>query len=440
MLPEEIVEQCKRHTFFTWKAQADAKPIPIASAQGAYVTTHEGKRLLDFNSQAMSVNIGHNHPRVKQAITQQMETLQFVSAANATEVRARLGKKLSEICPANINKFLFTLGGAEANENAVKLARAFTGKQKILSRYRSYHGATQACMQLTGDPRRLKNEPGGPGYVKVFDPWPYDFSFGKTDAEIVNASMRYLEEVIMYEGAGHIAAMIVEPVTGTNGVLVPPEGYLEALAALLKKKEILLICDEVMSGFGRTGKMFAVNHWGIEPDLLCMAKGLTSSYLPLGAVGIGDTVAEHFENNVYWGGLTFNSHPLCLAAAEANIAVLQDEDLIGNSARLGKVMRKEMEILQAKHPSVKTSRNIGLFGMIDFQRNTSGELLGAYDSTPNVLKAFQHELLQKGVMAFCRWSHMTCIPPLCISEQELRDGFQRISDSLHILDEVVVDA
>ena len=301
---QEMIDLCLQHTMYTWTKNGAVSPKPIARAEGVYMYTPEGDRILDWNSQLMSVNIGHSHPRVLQAMKDQVDSLLYVWPGTATEPRARLGQKLAEIVPGNINRFFFTLGGAEANENAIKAARAYTGKFKILSRYRSYHGATNACMQLTGDPRRLQNEPGAPGFIKTMGPYPYEVSWGTTDAEIVANNLRYLDEVIMYEGPETIAAMFIEPVVGTNGIIIPPDGYLKALKELLESHGILLVCDEVMAGFGRTGKLFAFEHGGIVPDIVTMAKGLTSSYAPLGAMGISDPIAKSLQDNVFWGGLT----------------------------------------------------------------------------------------------------------------------------------------
>ena len=271
---QTMIDLCKQHTMYTWTKGDAISPLPVKNAEGIYFYTPDGQRFIDFNSQLMSVHIGHGHPKVREAMKKQIDELLFIFPGTATEIRARVGKLLSEVVPGDINKFFFTLGGAEANENAIRAARLYTGRQKILSRYRSYHGATNLCMQVTGDPRRWANEPGGPGIVRVMDPWPYDYSFGTTEEEITANNLRYLEEVIMYEGPHTIAAMIIETVTGTNGILPPPKGYLAGLRKLLDKHGILLICDEVMAGWGRTGKLFAFEHGGIVPDMVTMAKGM----------------------------------------------------------------------------------------------------------------------------------------------------------------------
>jgi taurine--2-oxoglutarate transaminase len=435
MTTEEMIDLCRKHTMYTWAAQGAVDPLPIDRAEGVYMYTPEGKRFLDFNSQLMCVNIGHGHPRVREAMKAQIDQLTYVFPGTATKPRAKLGKMLAEIAPADLNTFFFTLGGAEANENAIKMAKMYTGRHKIISRYRSYHGATHTCMQMTGDPRRWANEPGMPGVVRVMDPRPYDYSFGGTDAEKTEQNLRYLEEVIMYEGPQSIAAMIIESVTGTNGVLPPPEGYLQGLRKLLDKYGILLICDEVMAGFGRTGKMFAFEHWGIQPDLVSMAKGLTSAYAPLGAVAVHDKIAAHFQDNVFWGGLTYNSHALCLSAAIANLEVMQDEGLLENAVTMGAVMRREMDRLIAKHPSLREGRQLGLFGMMDVQKNSSGDLLVSYNGSHPAMGAFGKFLREQGLFTFVRWSSFMCNPPLSITEEELLEGFDIIDRGLDITDQ-----
>ena len=434
MTSEEMVELCRAHSMWTWSAGKSVSPLPLARAEGIYVYTPEGRRIIDFNSQLMSVNIGHGHPKVRAAMKRQIDELLYVYPGAATAVRARLSKRLSELVPGDLNTFFYTLGGAEANENAIKAARQFTGRQKILARYRSYHGATNACMQLTGDPRRLANEPGMPGVVHVMDPEPYDYSFGATDEEKVHNNLRYLEEVIAYEGPQNIAAMFIETVTGTNGILPPPDGYLQGLRALLDQHGILLVCDEVMCGFGRTGRMFAFEHGGIVPDIVTFAKGLTSSYAPLGCMAVSDRIADHFRENVFWGGLTYNSHCLGLATAEAVIDVMQEEGLVENAARLGGVMRQEMDRLQAKHPSVREGRCIGLFGMIDLQKNSQGERAAPYNGSSPMMAALGKFFRENDLFTFVRWGSFMCNPPLCITEEQLQEAFAVVDRGLDVTD------
>src|SRR6187431_812211 len=333
MTSEEIVALSRKHTLFEWAVQGSIDPIPVARAMGVYFWTPEGRRFIDFNSQLMSVNIGHGDPRVIAAIAEQAAKVTYVTPAMTTEVRARLGAKLADITPGDIDAFFFTNGGAEANENAFKIARAVTGRQKILARYRSYHGGTAGAIAATGDPRRW-TQPAMPGVIHVLDPY-HGIERGWDDAD---GALAYLEEVITLEGAHTIAAFILESVTGTNGILVPPEGYMQGVRALCDKYGILMIADEVMSGFGRTGQWFAVNHWNVIPDLMTMAKGLTSSYVPLGAVGMRRHIADHFKDKMFPGGLTYSSHPLACAAAVATIAVYEEDGLIEKARTTGTLM------------------------------------------------------------------------------------------------------
>src|ERR671911_201661 len=324
MTGQEMVDLCRRHTIYEWSAQSAADPIPVARAKGIYFWTPEGKRFIDFNSQLMCVNIGHGDERVIRAIQDQAAILPYANPFMATEPRAKLGAKLAEITPGDIDVFFFTNGGAEANENAIKIARWYTGRHKIVAFYRSYHGGTAGAISLTGDPRRWAAEPGIPGVIRVMDPY-HGIQRGWDTADEALAN---LEETIQLEGPNTIAAFILETVTGTNGVLVPPDGYIAGVREICDRYGILMIADEVMAGFGRTGKWFAIDHWDVVPDLITMAKGLTSAYVQLGALGMRRKYAEHFDNTVWYGGLTYNSHPLACATALATIQVYEDEGLL----------------------------------------------------------------------------------------------------------------
>ena len=436
MNTEEMIALCQAHTLYTWAASGKVSPMPIEGAKGVYMYGPDGRRWLDFNSQLMCVNIGHGHPKVLKAITEQAEKMTYVFPGTATEVRAKMGKRLAELFPGNLNTFFFTLSGAEANENAIKAVRQYTGRFKILSRYRSYHGATNACLQLTGDPRRIPNQPGSPGFVHVMDPWPYDYSFGDSEEEITKNNLIYLEEVIQYEGPDTIAAMFIETVTGTNGILPPPKGYLKGLKALLEKYGILLVTDEVMCGWGRTGKLFGFMHDDIVPDIVTTAKGLSSAYVPLGLMALSDPIADHFRENVFWGGLTYNSHALALATALASIDVLIGEGMVENAARLESTMRSEMDRLTAAHPSVRGGRCMGLFGMIDVQKNSAGDLLVPYNSSHEATGRLGKFFRDNGLFTFIRWSGIMCNPPLCITEEQLLEGFDIIDRGLAITDEI----
>ncbi|HVB38173.1 MAG TPA: aminotransferase class III-fold pyridoxal phosphate-dependent enzyme [Vicinamibacterales bacterium] len=436
MTSAEMIALTKRHTIFEWSAQGAVDPIPVAGAKGVYFWTPDGRRYLDFNSQLMCVNVGHGDERVVKAIQAQAAELAYANPYMATEPRARLGAKLAEIAPGDIDTFFFTNGGAEANENAIKIARLVTGRQKILARYRSYHGGTAGAITLTGDPRRWASEPGIPGVVHVLDPY-HGIERGW---EPVGESLARLEETIQLEGPSTIAAFILETVSGTNGVLVPPDGYLQGVRELCTKYGILMIADEVMSGFGRTGEWFAVDHWKVVPDLLSMAKGLTSAYVPLGAVGLRPALARHFQDHVFSGGLTYNSHPLACAAALATIAAYEEDDLIGNARRMGAVMKTLLGELEAKHPSVGATRSIGLFGIVELVRNRkTREPMAPFNGKSEEMTALSRALRDEGLYTFVRWNTFFTNPPLCITEQELRDGFGIIDKALGITDKAVTD-
>jgi taurine--2-oxoglutarate transaminase len=361
----------------------------------------------------------------------------------ATKPRAHLGKLLSDITPGDLDTFLFTLGGADANENAVKLARAYTGRHKILTRYRSYHGATAGAMALTGDPRRFDWEPNlMPGVVHFLDPYRYRSTFHRTNPQIEESEfsqdyLNHLEEVITYEGPHTIAAIMVETVTGTNGIIIPPEGYLQGVRQLCDRYDILLIADEVMSGFGRTGEWFAVNHWNVVPDLMTMAKGLTSGYAPLGAVAMRPKIAAHFDERVYQGGLTYTAHPISLAAAIANIQVLGEDQLVERAAAMGPVLRRMLNDLGESHPSVGDVRSIGLFGVIELvrDRNTK-EPLAPFNGTSPEMTALRRYLLDRGVFLYTHWHTVLVIPPLIINETQLAEGMSAINEALKISDAV----
>ena len=431
----EIVELSKRYTLYDWAVQSAISPIPVARAEGVYFYDPDGRRYLDFNSQLMSVNIGHGDRRVNEAIARQAGLVAYAnSAATATEPRALLGRKLAELFPGDIEKSFFTLGGAEANENAIRIARAVTGRHKIMARYRSYHGATAGAITLTGDPRRWANEPGIPGVVHVLD-----FYHGtQRPADDAQTALALLRETIELEGPNTIAAFIIEPVTGTNGILVPPDGYLQGVRELLDEYGILMIADEVMSGFGRTGAWFAVDHYGVVPDLITCAKGLTASYLPLGAVGMRPHVAAWFDDHPFVGGLTYNSHPVCLAAALATIEVYEQDRLIENAAKMGEVMARHHQELAARHPSVGAHRNIGLFGILELVRNrATGEPMAPFNSSSPEMAALNRYLLDHGVYTLLHWNQVMTNPPLCITEDQLAEGFAVLDQALTATDHSV---
>ena len=434
MTDAEIVALAKKHTIFEWSPQGTFDPLPVARAKGVYFWTPDGKKYLDFNSQLMCVNIGHGDERVLRAIREQSEVLAYANPFMATEPRARLGAKLAEITPGDIDVFFFTNGGAEANENAIKLARLATGRHKILARYRSYHGATAGAMTLTGDPRRWASEPGLPGVVHVLDPY-HGLARGWDTAQ---ESLAMLEEVIQLEGPQTIAAFILESVTGTNGVLVPPDGYMQGVRELCTKHGILMICDEVMAGFGRTGEWFAINHWKVVPDIITMAKGLTAAYVQLGAVGMRRGVADQFKDKVFYGGLTYNSHTLACAAALAAIQVYEEDKLLENARRMGAVMKTLMADLASRHPSVGAARSIGLFGLFELVRDKAKKTpLAPFNGTSDEMAALGKFFRQEGLYTFVRWNTFFTNPPLCITEEQLSEAFEIIDRGLEITDRAV---
>jgi taurine---2-oxoglutarate transaminase len=423
----EVVELCRRHTMFEWSAQAAVDPIPMSRAKGVHFWTPDGKRYLDFNSQLMCVNAGHGDERIIRAIQDQAATMAYANPFMATEVRARLGEKLAQLAPGDIDVFFFTNGGADANENAIKLARAYTGRHKILARYRSYHGGSHGAMALTGDPRRWSSEPGMAGVVHVLDPYHgVDRGWDTTPQ-----ALAMLEEIIQLEGPQTIAAFFLETVTGTNGILIPPDGYLQGVRDLCTKHGILMVCDEVMSGFGRTGEWFAVDHWKVVPDLMTMAKGLTSAYIPMGAVGMRRAIANHFRDKAFQGGLTYNSHPMGCAAALATIKVYEDDDLIGNARKLAPVMKRLLEDLAAKHPIVGAHRSIGLFGIVELVKDpVTKEPLAPFGQTSAATRRLSALFREEGLYTFVRWHTFFTNPPLCVTEAELREGFALIDRAL----------
>lgn len=438
MTAEEIVTLTKRHTIFSWSAQGSVNPIPMVRGEGIYFWDANGKRYVDMNSQLMCVNIGHGDRRVIDAIKRQAEELVYAGPGMATAVRARVGKMLADLTPGDLNRFFFTLGGAEANENAIRIARMVTGRQKIMARYRSYHGATAGGITLTGDPRRWANEPGIPGVVRFFDPYQYRshlYREGDSETMFTQRCLEEIEEIIAYEGGHTIAAVFIETVTGTNGLIVPPDGYIQGLREICNRHGILLVCDEVMCGLGRTGKWFAVDHWNVVPDMITMAKGLTSAYLPLGAVALSDRLANYFDKNVFYGGLTYNAHPMGLAAAEACLQAMMDDDTMGHTQRMGRVLSSLHAEMKAKHPSVGDVRSIGLFGVLELVRDRrTKEPMAPFNGTSPEMQKLGAYLREHGMYAFINWNNLFTNPPLCITEPQLRDAFQVIDKALEITD------
>jgi taurine---2-oxoglutarate transaminase len=442
---DEILPLSREHVFWTWSAQAKVDPISVKSARGVYFWDVEGKRYLDFNSMTMCVNIGHGDERVIEAIVEQARSLAYTAPSMTNKVRALASKLVAEISPGGqLTKILFTLGGADANENAIKLARAYTGRFKILTRYRSYHGATAGAMAATGDPRRVAWEPMlMPGVVHFLDPYRYRSTFHRTNPDLAEEEfthdyLNHLEEIIQFEGPETIAAVLIESVSGTNGVVIPPAGYLQGVRALCDKYDILMINDEVMSGFGRTGKWFAVDHWNVVPDIMTMAKGLTSGYAPLGAAAMKPQIAAHFDEVAYQSGLTYTSHPISLAAAIANINVIRADKLVEHAAAMGPVLRRLLTDLGESHPSVGEVRSIGLFGIIELVKDRkTKEPMAPWNGTSPEMIAFKKYCFEHGLYVEIHWHTVLIIPPLIITEEQLGEGFDVLNQALKITDRVV---
>jgi taurine--2-oxoglutarate transaminase len=438
---DEILPLSMDHNFWTWSAQSRVDVIPLKRAEGVYFWDVNGKRYLDFNSMVMNVNIGHGDPRVEEAIIEQVRELTTTGPHMATRPRAYLGKLLTEITQGKFNHFLYTLGGSDANENAIKLARMYTGRHKILSRYRSYHGATYGAVAVTGDPRRVAWEPTVmPGVVHFLDPYRYRSTFHRNQPDVDEATfsqdyLNHLEEIIKYEGPQTIAAILLETVTGTNGIIIPPAGYLQGVREICDRYNILMIADEVMSGFGRTGKWFAVDNWDVTPDLMTMAKGLTSGYAPLGAVAVPEKIYQFFQDKVFQSGLTYNGHPISLAAAIAVIQVMQQDHIVEKAASTGTVMAEMMAELVDRHPSIGEVRSIGLFGAIELVRDRkTREPMAPFNGSSPEMVALSKSLKEQGLYVHTHWNVILIIPPLIITPDQLAEGFSKIDNALKITD------
>ena len=438
---EEIVQLSRQYTFFSWSIQSEVDPIPIDRGEGIYFWDANGKRYLDFSSQLMNLNIGHQHPKVIDAIKEQAEKLCFSHPGMATEPRGRLGEILAEVTPGDLNKTFFCLGGAEANENAIKLARAFTGRRKILAHYISYHGATHGAIALTGDKRRWPVEPAMPGVVHVLNPYCYRCPFGWSKDTCHRECIDHVEEVIQYEGPENIAALLFEGVVGSNGIIVPPDEYWPRMREICNKYGILLISDEVMSGFGRTGKWFAVDNWDVTPDILTMAKGVTSGYVPLGAVVVSEKIAQFFEDKKLWCGLTYSAHPLSCAAGVATVKVYQEDGLIENAAQVGRYLGTRLEEIKSEHLSVGDVRYIGLFSVIEVVKDKGKKTPVATRNANSAELATMNEaakfLRDQGLFTFINANMIFIVPPLCITNSQLDEGLSIIDQTLDMIDAVV---
>jgi taurine--2-oxoglutarate transaminase len=428
----------RRHHLHSWSVQGALDPMVFDHGQGASFWDADGNRYLDFSSQLMNLNTGHQHPKVVEAIKEQAERCCFCAPGFAYESRSRLVQLLSQVTPGDLDHFFFTLGGAEANDNAIKISRLYSGRFKILARYLSYHGATYGAITLTGDPRRPPVEPGIPGVVHFLDPYCYRCPFGLTHPQCDLRCAHHLEEIILYEGPETVAAVVLESVTGSNGIFVPPPQYMPMVREICDRYGILMICDEVMSGFGRTGRWFAIEHWDVVPDIITMAKGLTSGYLPLGGLALSKKIYDHFQDHMLWAGLTYNAHPLSCATAIATLKVYQEEGLIKRAEVLGWTLMGELQRLKERHPCVGDVRGIGLFTVIELvkDRSTKEHLIpwNATGPEAELQKEINGRLLEKGLYTFVRWNWIFVVPPLVIKEEELMEGLGIIDEVLSYVD------
>lgn len=432
----DIAQQNREYTMFSWSVQGGALPPVMTGGKGSQFYDGDGNAWLDFSSQLINLNIGHQHPRMLEAIKKQVDQMCFAGPSFATEPRGQLGQKLAEV--TGLAKTFFTLGGSEANENAIKIARLVTGRDKIITRYRSYHGATMGSMTASGDPRRWPVEPGVPGVVRVFDPYCYRCPFGKTPDSCGRECVSHIEEVIQMEGPDSIAAILVEGITGSNGLLVPPDDYYPKLRALCDRYGILLITDEVMSGFGRTGKWLATQHYGIKPDIVTCAKGLTSGYMPLGAVILSQPLADYFDTHMLWGGLTYSGHPVCCAAAVENLAIYEDEGLFENALELGAYLGQRLEAMKARYACVGDVRYKGLFSVLELVRDkATKEPLAPFGGTSPEMGQLAAHLRSKHVYAYSRFNFLWVCPPLVITKDELDAGLDVYEEALALVDQAI---
>jgi len=436
---ERVVAEDRQYLIHSWSVQSALNPLPVAGAEGRYFWDYSGKRYLDFASQLVNVSIGHQHPKLVAAIKEQADRLCTIGPPMANDKRSELARLSAESMPGDLNRTFFTNGGAEANENAVKLARWVTGRDKVIARYRSYHGATAAAITLTGDPRRWYAEPGIPGVVRMFDPYTYRCPAGHPDPCPVCSGGPHLEEILMYEGPQTVATVILETVTGTNGIIVPPDGYLQSIRKVCDRHGILLILDEVMAGWGRTGRWFACDHWDVVPDIITTAKGINSGYVPLGALTVRDHVYESIKDRFFAGGLTYSGHPLACAVGVASIEAFREEGVVENAAAMGAYLADELPKLAERHPSIGDVRGLGLFWGLELVRdretreplvpfNAGGE---AAEPMTRITKA----CIERGLYPFAHWNVLAITPPLTITREELDEGLEIFDEVLAIADE-----
>jgi taurine---2-oxoglutarate transaminase len=438
-LGQQIVEDAKRYVLYSWSVQDAISPIAVAGGEGRYFWDYDGKRYLDFASQLVNLSLGHQHPRIVAAIKEQADQLATIGPPMASESRSTLGRLLAEVTPGDLSMSFFTNGGAEANENAIKLARWYTGRHKIVARYRSYHGATGGAITLTGDPRRWQAEPGIPGVVRMLDPYTYRCPAGHPDPCPVCTGAPHLEEILQYEGPQTVAAVILETVVGTNGIIPPPDGYLQSIREVCDRHGILLICDEVMAGFGRTGKWFACENWDVVPDILSVAKGINSGYVPIGAMIVRKQIADWVRDKYFAGGLTYSGHPLGCASAVASIETFRDEGIVEHASELGPQFEERLRGLADRHPSIGDVRGLGCFWGLELvrDRETREPLVpfnaAGADFAPVAQMA--KAALDRGLYLMTHWNVVMVCPPLTITPDELDEGVSILDEVLAIADE-----
>jgi taurine--2-oxoglutarate transaminase len=435
-----IIQDNLDYTLFSWSKQKGIAPIAVKYGEGVYLYDYDGKRYIDFSSGLMNVNIGHGNQRVTEAVVKQMQQVAYVTPSCVTKVRGELGKKLSEICPGDLNKAFFTLCGATSIENGIKLARMYTGRHKILARYQSYHGSTYGVMSAGGDPRKLPADAQqAPNFVHFDLPYLYRWPYG--EESLLTESVAQLERLIAYEGPANIAAILLEGESGSSGCLQYPVGYLKQVREICNKYGILLIIDEVMSGFGRTGKWFGFENHGIIPDMIAMAKGLTAGYLPFGCLMVSDKIACKYDDTMLALGLTYSAHPVSCAAALETLSIYEDENLIANAAAMGKYMNEQLEKLKKKHPSIGDWRNTGLLGVIELVKNRkTKEPMAPFNAKPDemvVMNKVAAKIKELGMYTFVRWGYVFVAPPLCVTKEQIDEGLAIISEAIAIADEHV---
>lgn len=439
---DEILKNNLDYTLFSWSKQKGIAPLAIQRGEGVYLYDYDGKRYIDFSSGLMNVNIGHSNLRVTKAVTDQMQQVSYVTPSCVTEVRGELGKKLAEISPGNLTKTLFTVCGATAIENAIKLARLYTGKHKIIARYRAFHGASYGAMTAGGDPRKLASDSQQiPNIIHVEDPYCYRCPWGKEINSCERECVSHIERVIQFEGPENVAAILMEGESGSSGCIKYPPDYLKKVRALCDKYGILLIADEVMSGFGRTGKWFGVDVHGVVPDMIATAKGITAGYLPLGALIVSDKIADHFNDRPLMLGLTYSAHAVCCAAGLEVLKIYEDENMIENAAEMGKYVESRVEALKQKHPSIGDFRTTGLLGCIELVKNRkTKEPMAPFNAKPDemvVMNKVAAKIKELGMYTFVRWNYIFIAPPLCITKEQIDEGLAIISQAIALADEHV---